>query len=590
MKVLGQLNLLKATAASLLLSASVNLLAEPALAERQLLAMGLVPHVTSPVRGGRFSSVYVSRRGSTNARRAKYSMRPFSGIRKSWAEKGVHRGFTSLKKERAGKKEKEALKIKAKVRPAQPLNLDTAVVNTRVLGPGAVYQVFGGRTRINLVDVNMSLSPLQIRPITASSNFHGLKDTLDHSRDSGALAAINANYFKPNGVPLGTLMLDGEWFSGPLYDRVALGFTDSGYARIARVGLHGVLHTSNPEHPTLWVNNVNSPRRTGSRCILYTRRWGQTVSLPYPGTLVAVSASGEVIDCSEKSMTIPYGGFVLADSRESPAAALSRGDIVKVEWKISPAGWQNVSQAVSGGPLLLKNGKLAFDLAGEKFPSTWTGSQITRRTACGITADDHLLLATFEGPHTLYDVAKFFLKHGCTEAMNLDGGGSTTMVVKGTTVTRNASDSQRRVAVALGLFTSDKASNLAGCNGCGFSPRVDLASLLPVSDTLSEMIMGVGDPLRDLYGGPGAETASRLQLPALSDFPDFPDDLGPVEKAAGKENSGGVNSGSETSARPVDLRSNTDSDLKAEMTVNVEAQLGTAGAAATSENLSTETK
>lgn len=494
MKVLAQINLFKALAASVALGLGFNALALPALAERQLLAMGLVPHVSAP-HAGKFSTLYA--RGRAHKGRSSW-LNGRSHLGRHERAASSH-GFTKLKRQAPviTRAVKQAVKSPVVARVA-PVNFAAPASSSRILGPGAVYSVYGGRTRINLVDINMSVSPLEVRPITAASNFHGLKDVLDHSRDSGAIAAINANYFKPNGVPLGTLMLDGEWFSGPLYDRVALGFTDSGYARIGRVGLHGVLHTSNPEHPELWINNVNQPRRTGSHCILYTRRWGESVSLPYPGTLIAVSGSGEVIDRAEKQISIPYGGYVLADSRESSTAILERGDIVKVDWHITPGDWQNVSQAVSGGPLLLKDGKMAFDLASEKFASSWTGSQITRRTACGITADDHLLLATFEGPHTLYDVAKFFLKHGCTEAMNLDGGGSTTMVVKGTTVTRNASDSQRRVAVALGLFSADRAHNLAGCNGCGFSPRADLASLLPVSDPLRDMILGQ-DPLHDLY-------------------------------------------------------------------------------------------
>lgn len=362
-----------------------------------------------------------------------------------------------------------------------------AASSTKTIGPGVLYKVYNGRTRINLLDVNMSVSPVQVRPMTAASTFRGLKDVHDHVRDGGALAAINANYFKGNGTPLGTLMLDGEWLSGPLYTRVALGFTDGGYARIARVAMHGILHTSISGHETLWINNMNQPRHSGSHCILYTRRWGESVSLPYEGTLVAVNSYGEIVDSDSKSLAIPFGGFVLADSKDSPLAALrqNNGAKVSVDWNITPKEWSNVTQAVSGGPLLLKEGKFAFDLKAEKFPVSWTGSHITRRTAVGITADDHLLMATFEGPHSLYDVAKFFLKHGCTEAMNLDGGGSTTMVVNGNTVTRNANDSQRRVAVALGLFSAEKAQSVANANsfggytGSNYRPRADIASMLP---------------------------------------------------------------------------------------------------------------
>ncbi len=380
-----------------------------------------------------------------------------------------------------GSKKKSAKPVHAQVMghipegPMQPSSV-------KALAPGVTYKVFAGHPRINIVDIDMAKSPVKVRPVTAAYTFTQLKDVREHAHDSGAIAAINANYFKKGGVPLGTLMVDGEWVSGPLYDRVALGFTEGGYARIARVGLHGTLYTSNPDHPTLWINNVNQPHRTGSRCILYTRRWGDKVVFPYAGTLVAVDASGQVLDKAEKVMAIPYGGYVLADSKKSPIADLTAGELLHVRWQVTPAQWDNVKEAVSGGPLLLSEGKFAFDLKSEKFPQNWTGGQIVARTACGITEDDHLIMATFEGPHTLFDVAKFFLKLGCTEAMNLDGGGSTTMVVNGATVTRNSSAAQRHVAVALGVFSEERAKALAAANACSYHPKSDLASFTSAAE------------------------------------------------------------------------------------------------------------
>jgi exopolysaccharide biosynthesis protein len=372
-------------------------------------------------------------------------------------------------------------------RNAAASNFALKTISVKEIYQGVFYKVFsgqlpsGGRARINLLDINMSTSPVRLRPVTGSYAFSRLKDVREHSRDSGAIAAINANYFKSNGIPLGTLIQDGDWLAGPLYDRVTLGFTKGGYARIDRVSLHGLLYTDSVEHPVLWVNNVNQPRRTGSHCILYTRHWGAKATLPYPGVLIAVDANGRVIDRDDLKLDIPYGGYVLADSKGSAIASLKSGESVNIRWKISPGDWDNVVEAVSGGPLLLKDGKLALDLKKEKFPSSFVGSHIHQRTACGITSDDHLLLATFEGPHTMYDVAKFFQSHNCSEAMNLDGGGSTTMVVDGRTVTANAHSSQRRVAVALGVFPPEKARALESYLGTSYRPREDLSSLVGTS-------------------------------------------------------------------------------------------------------------
>ncbi len=484
------------------LSGSVSLAMPQAQAQREVVAMG-VPRLGAT----RLGSVAPTNlyHGSKNRSKnsAKFSTRS-SDKRAAKIQRGAYTKLEWVKTKEAAAAAAAAAAAKKSVKNipvAKPVHAGVpfAASSTRTIGPGVIYKVYAGKTRINLIDVNMSVSPLMVRPVPASSTFHGLKDVHDHVRDSGAIAAINANYFKGNGTPLGTLMLDGEWLSGPLYSRVALGFTDGGYARIARVGLHGILHTSIAGNESLWINNVNQPRSSGSHCVLYTRRWGERVSLPYDGTLIAVDGSGEVIDRHPRSIAIPYGGFVLADSKKSAVAVLSRGDKVNVTWSITPKEWHDVTQAVSGGPLLLKNGKIAFDLKGEKFPASWTGSKITRRTACGITNDDHLLMATFEGPHTLYDVAKFFQRNNCSEALNLDGGGSTTMVVNGTTVTRNATDSQRRVAVALGLFSEEKAKNMAANSQfSGYRPHDDISSLIQPNRVASQSVQEAGAQLSEL--------------------------------------------------------------------------------------------
>lgn len=449
---------------------------------KELLALGFVPtpmpHVRSHATLRR--GVYLNRNRNSSWSRLGKSSTKSVGTTKNVSKSAASQSAASSPAPAATSAQKSA-------RSAAPSSSELKTISVKEIYQGVYYKVFsgqlpsGGRARINLLDINMSASTVRLRPVTGSYAFSRLKDVREHSRDSGAIAAINANYFKTNGVPLGTLIQDGDWLAGPLYDRVTLGFTEGGYARIDRVSLHGLLYTDSIEHPVLWINNVNQPRRTGSHCILYTRHWGAKATLPYPGVLIAVDAGGRVIDRDDLKLDIPYGGYVLADSKGSAIASLKNGETVNIRWKISPGTWDNVVEAVSGGPLLLKDGRLALDLKKEKFPASFVGSHIHQRTACGITNDDHLLLATFEGPHTMYDVAKFFQSHDCSEAMNLDGGGSTTMVVDGRTVTANAHSSQRRVAVALGVFPAEKARALESYLGSSYRPREDLSSLVGTS-------------------------------------------------------------------------------------------------------------
>ena len=311
------------------------------------------------------------------------------------------------------------------------------------------------------MDIDTTLAPVVIKPIVSPQGSSRLQTVKDHTCSSHAIAAINANYFKNTGVPLGTLIIDGNWIAGPLYDRVALGISKSGFVRIDRVGLGGILYTSNPQVAKLWINNINTPRRSGCHTIAYSRQWGASVHLDYDGCLVSIDAQGKVLDTSKREMTIPYGGIVLSDSKDSILSELQRGDKTNLRWQVTPGSWDDITQAVSGGPMLIKDNNYCIDLKAESFRNNWTNNSIKARTACGVTSNNHLLLVTAEGNHTLYDLAHILHDLGAIEAMNLDGGGSTTMVIHDSTVNMESKSKERRVAVALGIFVLDKKDKSA---------------------------------------------------------------------------------------------------------------------------------
>ncbi len=407
-----------------------------------------------------------------------------------------NRPMTKLARRAAAKKIARAAKRGGKYKIAQvhravaraiPPQLYLEKLNQLTLKPGVVYKYCHGGLNVNVVEVDTTRADVKVRPYLASDSFDRLKTEEQHAKESGALVAVNANYFKKDGTPLGTIKVDGEWIAGSLFDRVAMGITNDGDMKFARVNLHGILNTSNPNVPQLWVNNMNQPRRSGARLILYTRRWGDHVRLAYDGSLVAVSNRGEVVDTNSRVLTIPYGGYVLTDKKQSELANLKRGDFVDLDWQTNPHNWNTVAHAVSGGPTLIKGGNLFVGLKEERFRPNWTSSRITRRTACGVTKDKRLILATVEGPHTLWDLAKFLHQLGCVEAMNLDGGGSTTMVVDGKTVTRNDTTEQRKVAATITVMEPGVALRHKRNPDAFYRPTTNLHDFSVGSDFLSQV-------------------------------------------------------------------------------------------------------
>lgn len=104
--------------------------------------------------------------------------------------------------------------------------LDDGIVHARLL------RYYNGRpVKINVIEMNQKVAQnYELKPATASSNTLQYKTTLRTiAARTQAIAAINGGFFKPqSGVPLGTLLIDGKMYTGPIYNRAALGIFESG--------------------------------------------------------------------------------------------------------------------------------------------------------------------------------------------------------------------------------------------------------------------------------------------------------------------------------------------------------------------------
>ncbi len=129
----------------------------------------------------------------------------------------------------------------------------------------------------------------------------------------------------------------------------------------------------------------------------------------------------------------------------------------------SGAPWNDVPDAIGGGPILLKNGQTRLTYDEEVFfGSGYEANKPYPRTAIGFTADHHLLLFIADGKQpnwsiglTLPQLAEQMQIFGCTDAMNLDGGGSTTLVVQGSVVNRPSDGRERAVTSCLAIVSTN---------------------------------------------------------------------------------------------------------------------------------------
>ncbi|HUW93879.1 MAG TPA: phosphodiester glycosidase family protein [Bacteroidales bacterium] len=109
--------------------------------------------------------------------------------------------------------------------------------------------------------------------------------------------------------------------------------------------------------------------------------------------------------------------------------------------------------AVGGGPSLLTNGEINITNNQERMFAGKAIGDRHPRTAMGYTLDGYLIIMAIEGRNpgraegaTLIHEAELLRSLGCVEALNLDGGGSTCMLINGKeTIKPSDATGQRRV-------------------------------------------------------------------------------------------------------------------------------------------------
>lgn len=300
----------------------------------------------------------------------------------------------------------------------------------------------GRPVRINVVEVDMKLAKgFELTPVLSSDTSLNSRRTITTiAKKSNALIALNGTYFKPQtGVPLGTLMINHKMYTGPIYDRVAMGiFSDGNSTKfdIARVQLDAFVEGSGTK---IKVDNINQPRMLSTYVLVYTSDWGQVSPYAPKYGMNLLVENNVITKASANPIKISQNGYVISGPKSVLQPLLEKKDS-KLTINTNPE-WKNVKHIISGGPYLVKDSKVFVDMTAQKLGAIGGRNP---RSAIGYTADNNLVLVAVDGREgssvgmTLRELAYFMQSIGCTNAMNLDGGGSTVMYVKGQVVNNPA--------------------------------------------------------------------------------------------------------------------------------------------------------
>jgi hypothetical protein len=297
-----------------------------------------------------------------------------------------------------------------------------------------------------------------VRPALANGSVYGKATVSAMVASAKAQAGINGGFYAVGGGPLGMLVIDGEWIKEPILGRTVFGVMQDGSMQMGNVRFASTIAL--PGAGTFRIDALNTGHTSGDQAVLYSRRWGASVADKgaTAATRVVLSAAKQILSVTTNgdAMAIPEGGCVLSvvGPRAASVAKATVGTVAEVNLGTDPA-WPGLRHALGGGPRLVAGGKVYITSSTEHFRAD-IAVGAAPRTAVGLLPNGDVLLVAVDGRQggysvgvTLGELASFLVKQGCRDAMNLDGGGSTTLVVEGRLVNRPSDGRSRSVSNAL---------------------------------------------------------------------------------------------------------------------------------------------
>ncbi len=295
-----------------------------------------------------------------------------------------------------------------------------------------------------------------------------------------APAAVNGGYFRLTGPyrgeSIGLLLLDGTLLSEPHNERAEFGLITNGtgteivFGHLRFTGEVSLGSAKNAvpgaKHAVHGLNRPLSP----DELIVFTPAFHRTTLTNPDGIEVVVrNHRVSVINDLKGSSAIPVDGYVVSAvgrAREWLRRHVHKGAKLNFRWRLEPiepdsdrAKWQRAYSILGAGPQLIKGGKIAITDKQEKMTAGFATDRHPR-TAIAKLDSSKLLLVTVDGRQpgvstgmTLEMLANLLLELGAVEAMNLDGGGSTTMVIHNRIVNKPSDQTgERPVSDAILVF------------------------------------------------------------------------------------------------------------------------------------------
>jgi len=365
-------------------------------------------------------------------------------------------------------------------------------ITSRPVGPGILYHEVvmpQGPWQIDILEIDLNDTMNTLETVKAMNNIAGYERTSSMASRSNTeghrvVGAINGDFYASGGVSIGAQIIKGSLLKRP-YPRSVFAMSTDKDPYIGIVTFNG--QVSKQDSLSLTIHGVNELRNT-DQVVLYnkykgsntgTNQWGVELELEYlanpvgvNGSIVAVvTAKDSILETGHGNMAIPQGlGGVLSGHGTSQDYINEHyfiGDTLLINLNLPPST-SILSEMIGGTPRLIRNGARSVEWEAEGVGSSFTYDRHPR-TAVGFNADSSkVFLFTVDGRQggysvgmSLFELTDYMLEWGIYQGVNLDGGGSTTMVVEGDVVNSPSDGTERTVANALMVVSTAPIGPLA---------------------------------------------------------------------------------------------------------------------------------
>ncbi len=297
----------------------------------------------------------------------------------------------------------------------------------------------------------------------AEKEEHFLREKVsDLAKENGTDFAINGTFFASSGRPLGILLINEDLIAAPLYERTAFAITKNGTGYIDNFLENNYVIL--PDGVKIDITTVNKVRRE-NEVILYTPRFGEKTDTDDSGIELKVTGS-RIVGWQAGNSSIPKDGFIVSFSkhvRKIVERSLSNDRNITVSLNLMPLSAHDGIKPlhiIGGGPRLVKSGMTYVSKKEERFRHDVANTRAAR-TAVALDKDGNFLFVVVEGKPryrtkeqyglgmTLEELSELLIDYGAIDAMNLDGGGSSTMIVDGKLKNKPVNGSEVRVSNAI---------------------------------------------------------------------------------------------------------------------------------------------